>query len=215
LIENKIRLHINNNMVRKTTLFLCFLIFALVLPTPVTGITGVALGIGTHGGVALADDPVGFSPDFYTPKAQALGAVTALLDIPLFASLSLGFGLQLHTTTASSLAGGWSYRSHWGGGLRLSAGYGVQLSSSSRPLQLELGASAGASFNFDRYTWTTLFFFYPGVFLEPYLELYNPKRERSSIALVLPIDYYFRKDLDFSGSIGIGVVWRYYSKGRK
>jgi len=215
LIENKIRLHINNNMVRKTTLFLCFLIFALVLPTPVTGITGVALGIGTHGGVALADDPVGFSPDFYTPKAQALGAVTALLDIPLFASLSLGFGLQLHTTTASSLAGGWSYRSHWGGGLRLSAGYGVQLSSSSRPLQLELGASAGASFNFDRYTWTTLLFFYPGVFLEPYLELYNPKRERSSIALVLPIDYYFRKDLDFSGSIGIGVVWRYYSKGRK
>lgn len=215
MIENKIRLHINNNMVRKTTLFLCFLIFALVLPTPVTGITGVALGIGTHGGVALADDPVGFSPDFYTPKAQALGAVTALLDIPLFASLSLGFGLQLHTTTASSLAGGWSYRSHWGGGLRLSAGYGVQLSSSSRPLQLELGASAGASFNFDRYTWTTLLFFYPGVFLEPYLELYNPKRERSSIALVLPIDYYFRKDLDFSGSIGIGVVWRYYSKGRK
>jgi len=210
LIENKIRLHINNNMVKKTTLFLCFLIFAVVPPTPVQGITGFALGVGTHGGVALTDHP----DEFYTPKAQAVGAVTALLDIPLFSSLSLGFGLQLHTTKASSLAGGWSYRSHWGGGLRLSAGYGVQLPASSRPLQLELGASAGASFNYDLYTWTTLYFFYPGVFLEPHLELYNPKRERSSIALVLPIDYYFRKDLNFSGSIGFGVLWRYYSKRR-
>ncbi len=214
MIENKIRLHINNNMVKKTTLLFFFLAFTVVLPTPVQGISGFALGVGTHGGVAVADDPVGFSPDFYTPKVQVVGAVTALLDIPLFASLSLGFGLQLHTTTASSFSGGWSYRSHWGGGLRLSAGYGVQLPASSRPRQLELGASAGASFNYDLYTWTTLYFFYPGVFLEPYLELYNPKRERYSFTLVLPIDYYFRKDLSFSGSIGIGVLWRYYLKRR-
>ena len=198
-------------MVKKTTLFLCFLIFAVLLAAPVGGIGGLALGLGTHGGVALTDHP----DEFYTPKAQAVAAMTALLDVPLFASLSLGVGLQLHTTTASSLAGGWSYRSHWGGGLRLSAGYGVQLPASSRPLQLELGASAGGSFNYDLYTWTTLFFYYRGVFLEPYLELYNPKREKHSFALVLPIDYYFRRDLEFSGSVGIGVLWRYYLKRRE
>ena len=211
MIGNNIRLHINNNMIKKTTLFFCFLVFAFVLPTPVTGITGVALGIGTHGSVALTDHP----DEFYTPKVQAAGAVTALLDVPLFSTLSLGFGLQLHTTTASSLAGGWLYRPHWGGALRLSAGYGAQLSSSSRALQLELGAAAGGSFNFDLYTWTTLFFYYPGVFIEPYLEFYNPKRAKHSFSLVLPIDYYFRKDIEFSAAIGIGVVWRYYLKGRE
>jgi hypothetical protein len=202
-------------MVKKTTVYLVLLlVFTVVQPTPVSGIDGLALGVGVHGGVAVADDPVGFSPDFYTPKSQVVGAVTALLDIPLFASLSLGVGLQFHATTASSLSGGWSYRSHWGGGLRLSAGYGMQLSSSSRPLQLELGASAGGSLNYDIDTWTTLLFFYPGVFLEPYLEFYNPKREKHSFTLVLPIDYYFRKDLEFSGSIGIGILWRYYLKRR-
>jgi hypothetical protein len=211
LIENNIPLHSNNNMIKKTTLLFFFLILAMVLPTPLSGITGPVLGVGIHGGVALTDHP----DEFFTPKAQAVGAVTALLDIPLFSSLSLGVGLQLHSAMASSLSGGWRYRSHWGGGLRLSAGGGLQLSSASRPLQLELGASVGGSFNFDLYTWTTLFFYYPGVFFEPYLEFYNQKRAKHSFSLVLPIDYYFRKDLDFSGAIGIGVVWRYYSKGRK
>jgi len=142
-------------MVKKTTLLFFFLALAAFLPNPVSGIGGLALGLGTHGGVALSGHP----DEFYTPKAQAIGAITALLDVPLFSSLALGFGLQLHTTTASSLSGGWSYRSHWGGGLRLSAGYGVQLPASSRPLQLELGASVGVSFNYDLYTWTTLFFY--------------------------------------------------------
>jgi len=77
LIENDIRLHINNNMIKKTTLLLCFLI--VVLPTPVKG-SGLALGLGANGGVALTDYP----DEFFTPKAQAVGAVTALLDIPLF-----------------------------------------------------------------------------------------------------------------------------------
>ena len=50
---------------------------------------------------------------------------------------------------------------------------------------------------------------------KPYLEFYNPKRAKHSFSLVLPIDYYFRKDIEFSAAIGIGVVWRYYLKGRE
>lgn len=211
MIENNISLHSNNNMIKKTILLFFFLTLAVVLPTPLRAITGSALGVGIHGAVAMTEHP----DEFFTPKAQVVGAVTALLDIPLFSSLSLGVGLQLHSAMASNLSGGWRYRSYWGGGLRLSAGYGLQLSSASRPLQLELGASAGGSFNLDLYTWTTLFFYYPGIFFEPYLEFYNPKWAKHSFSLVLPIDYYFRKDLDFSGAIGIGVLWRYYSKGRK
>jgi hypothetical protein len=209
--------NINNNMARKTTL-LVLLLMAFVLPPAVAEADARSaqskrpvLGLGILGGVALTAEPVGpgYPSGFFTPKAQLVGALSALLDITLFSSLSLGIGFQLHGITASSLDGGWSYPGHWGGGLRLSAGYGFELTEPSRPLQLRLGASAGGSFNFDLQSFTTLFFFYPGIFLEPYLELDSSKREKCSMAIVLPIDYYFRRDYEFYGSIGIGVVWRY------
>jgi hypothetical protein len=207
----------NNNMAGKTTLIVLLLIGIVLPPAAADDAARSArarrpvLGLGIQGGVALADEPVGsgYPSGFYTPKAQAVGAFDALLDVPLFSSLSLGIGLQLHGATASSPAGGWTYRAHWGGGLRLSAGYGFELTESFRPLQLRLGVSAGGSFNLDLITFTTLFFYYPGIFLEPYLEFYNPKREKYGIALILPIDYYFRRDLELYGSIGFGVVWRY------
>jgi hypothetical protein len=159
--------------------------------------------------IAVADDPFQGSADFFTPKAQAAGALRGVFDVPLFAALSLGIGFDLHGATISSYDGGWVYRSHWGGGLRLSASYDFPLSDPSRPLQLTLGAGIGGSFNIDLYTFTTVFFFYPGIFVEPYLELDHSKRKNSSLALVLPIDYYFRRDLGFYGSIGVGAVWRY------
>ncbi len=216
--DRLIMCNINNNMAGKTTLMALLLIAAVLAPVAAdtderSG--GLVLGFGIQVGVAVADDPVGFPPEyseFFTPKAQAVGALSGLMDIPLFSSLSLGIALQLHGITISNYSGGWVYRSHWGGALRLSGAYGFQLTDPSRPLQLKLGVSAGASFNFDLQSLTTLFLFYPGIFLEPYLVLDNPERERRSIALVLPIDYYFRRDLGFYGSIGIGVVWRYTRK---
>jgi hypothetical protein len=201
-----------NNMAGKTTL-LVLLLFGVLLQSPAAqsaeGRKRSSVGIGLIGAVAVADDPLGGSPEFFTLKAQAAGAVNLLLDVPVFAGLHAGIGLQFHGTTISSYAGGWVYKSHWGGGLRLSAGYGFPVSEDSRPLQLKLGAAAGASFNIDLYTYTTLFFFYPGVFLEPYLLLDHSKRKNSSLAVVLPVDYYFRRDLGFYGSIGLGVIWRY------
>jgi hypothetical protein len=207
-------------MAGKTTLIILLLVvFVLPLATAEelsdSAQTGrVVVGLGLQSGVALADEPVGpgYPSGFYTPKAQAVGSLSALLDIPLFSAFSFGIGLQLHGFTASSPAGGWTYRAHWGGGLRLSAGYGFELTEPSRALRLRLGVSAGGSFNLDLITYTTLFFYYPGIFLEPYLEFDNPKREKRSIALVLPIDYYFRRDLEFYGSVGLGVVWRYTRK---
>jgi hypothetical protein len=211
----------NNNMAGKTTLIVLLLIGYLLPLAAEEASPGSGrdwrpvLGLGIQGGVAIADDPVGFPPEyaeFYTPKAQAVGALSASLDLPIFSGLFLGLGLELHGATASNPAGGWTYRAHWGGGLRLSAGYGFELPRPAGPLQLRLGASAGGSFNFDLITFTSLFIYYPGIFLQPYLELDNPERKRRPIALVMPIDYYFRRDLEFYGSIGFGVVWRYTRK---
>ncbi|UCF97177.1 MAG: hypothetical protein JSV89_18695 [Spirochaetaceae bacterium] len=197
-------------MVRKTTVLTLLLIcLSLVSLTRADAAGRPTLGLGIQSGVAIADNPVGLSYDFFTPKIQAVGALNALLDIPLFSSFSLGLAFQMHGATISNYAGGWVYKSHWGGAVRLSAGYGVQLRDPSQALQLKLGAAAGASFNFDLYTLTTLFFYYPGIFLEPYIELNSSKRKNSSLAFVLPIDYYFRRDLELYLSIGIGALWRY------
>jgi hypothetical protein len=194
----------------KTTLFVLLLLGPALLSAVRAGAAGrAALGVGMQAGVAVADDPpalLGFSPEFFTPKAQGYGALSAMLSVPLFSIASLGLGLELHGTTASSPAGGWEYQSHWGGGLRLSAACGWGLRPPSR---LELGASIGGSFNFDLYTRTTLFFFYPGIFVEPYIALRSARRPNRSLALIMPVDYYFRRDLEFYGSIGIGVRWRF------
>ena len=227
IAESLIIGNINNNMARKTTLVILLLIAcvlplaaaddpATVDPTAVdpaadTGAKRPVLGFGITGAVAVADEPVGagYPAGFYTPKAQAVGALSALLDVPLVSSFSLGIGFQLQGVTASNPAGGWTYPAHWGGGFRLSTGYGFGLSEPSAAMQVRLGASVGGSVNFHLQTFTTLFFFYPGIFLEPYLELDNPKRKKRSIAVVLPIEYTFRRDYQFYGSIGIGIVRRY------
>ena len=210
--------NINNNMTRTTTLLVLLLIAAVLPPAKAVasarspGTEKPVLGLGIQGGIAVADDPAGYPPEYselFTPKAQVVGALVALLDVPLFSRLSFGIGFQLHGFTRSSLDGGWYYPAHWGGGLRLSGSYGFELTRPSSSLRLRLGASAGGSFNFDLKSLTTLFFFYPGIFLEPYLELDNPERENRSVALVLPIDYYFRRDYGLYGSIGFGIVWRY------
>jgi hypothetical protein len=195
-------------MGRKTTVLIVLLLGSgLLLPVTAAAERRPALSVGMQAGVAVADDPVGgYSTEFFTPKAQACGALSALLSVPLFSVASLGLGLEFHGTTASSPAGGWEYRSHWGGAFRLSAACGWELTPPSR---LELGASIGGSFNFDLYTRTTLFFFYPGIFVEPYIALRSARRPNRSLALILPVDYYFRRDLEFYGSISIGVRWRF------
>lgn len=215
--ESLIICNINNNMACKTILLLLLFIGSLLPLGAEEGSTDSerswrpVLGLGILGAVAVADEPVGsgYPEGFFTPKAQVVGALSTSLDLPLFSGLFLGLGLELHGATASNPAGGWTYRAHWGGGLRLAAGYGFELSRPAGTQRLRLGTSAGGSFNYDLITFTSLFFYYPGIFLQPYLEFDNPKRKRRSIALVMPIDYYFRRDLGFYGSIGFGVVWRY------
>jgi len=227
IAESLIICNINNNMARKTTLVILLLIAcvlplaavedsaavdpAVVDPATDTRAKRPVLGFGITGAVAVTDEPVGagYPAGFFTPKAQAVGALSALLDVPLVYSFSLGIGFQLQGVAASNPAGGWTYPAHWGGGFRLSMGYGFELSEPSAALQVRLGTSAGGSANFHLQTFTTLFMFYPGIFLEPYLELDNPKREKRSIAVVLPIEYAFRRDYKFHGSIGIGIVRRY------
>ena len=188
---------------KATVLLLALLALGAAAPQPSGAIDGFALGAGFNGAVALT------RRELLPAKAQAAGSLALLIDIPLYSSLFFEAAWQLHGVLASSLSGGFQYRGHWGNALRLAAGGGFALPHSGA-LSLELGASAGASLNVDRYALTRLSFFYPGVFLEPYLELYWSRLGKNSFKAVLPLDWYFRKDLEISLSIGIGLQWRYY-----
>jgi hypothetical protein len=205
-------LHITNKMNKKTTVLLLTLVLcSAAVPRPAGAIEGLAFGLGLGGALTLTNG----EGDYLTTKAQAAGNVSLLLDIPLFPSWFLSLGFDLHNTSVSGFSGGWYYRSHLGNGLLVSAGYKHELPATKKGIERSIGTSLGGSFNFDRYKLTGLLFFYPGLFLEPFFELGFPKAPRHSLSLLVPFEYYFRKDLAFSGSLGIAVLWRYYLTRRE
>lgn len=127
------------------------------------------------------------------------------------AGISLGIGpitvgpyLGLHYTGASSISGGYAYRGfrgwHWGGrvGIR---GKPLEIG---RSLSLRPGLRAGGSVRYSRLQYTELIFFYPQIGVAPYVDV-GRARDTWWARFLLPIDVYFRRDLDYSVSMGLGV----------
>jgi len=130
-------------------------------------------------------------------------------DLPIGGPISLGLGLAFHNTAASSLEGGFLYRGHSGMDCRL------YLTAAHLPPAFQLGnfhidsgISAGFLARYDKYELTTLYFFYPGIFLQPFVEV--GKAGRLNLIVSLPLDYYFRRDLKLSLSAGLGLSLRWY-----
>jgi hypothetical protein len=170
------------------------------------GLAGPALDLGLRGQAELTRE------ERFTTKAQASGGVSVRGELPLWRVAALGLGVDGHGTLGSSLEGGWQYRGHLGMGLRLYGRLRLPLAVSWGGRLLYLGGATGASLNYDRYVYTQLHFFYPGWFLEPQMELQLRPAGRSSLALLLPIDVYFRKDLELSTAAGLGISWRLYAR---
>jgi hypothetical protein len=168
---------------------------------------GVALGSELRGAVALVrDDP-------FPLKAQGAGSLSLLAELPVAEPLALGLGLRLQGTLASGLSGGFQYRGHWGAGLLLGARLGVWLPGGGSVSALRVGTQMGALLSYERYSLTVLYFFYPGLYCEPFLELQFLRLPRFTFALGLPVEYHFRKDPPCSGSVGLGLTCRYYPGG--
>jgi hypothetical protein len=173
------------------------------------GLAGPALELGLQGQAELTRE------EGRPLKAQAAGTAWVRGEVPLLPFAALGLGLDAHDALGSSLAGGWQYSGHLGVGLRLYGRLGLPLSVTPAGRHLYLGGATGASLNYDRYAYTELHFFYPGWFLEPQLELQLRPGGRSGLALALPLDVYFRKDLEVSAAVGLGVGWRLYRKEKR
>jgi hypothetical protein len=172
-------------------------------------IRGFALGLRSGGAVALTESPL------FPMKAQAAWQAGAMSEFALFGFIALGISLDYHYTAASDLAGGFLYRGHGGfcPGLYLSVK--APLIRSAKRMALYGGAAVGGSANFDRYSLTELYFFYPSLFLEPFLEFHFPRLGPNTFCLSAPLRLDFRRDLERSLAIGLAVSWRYHPAGRK
>jgi hypothetical protein len=177
--------------------------------TPALSIRGVALSAGGGGGAALTRSP------YFPLKAQPWYAVGLDLEVPLIRWLGLGFGLSFRGTGPSNASAGFLYRGHHGLDASLFAYGRGRLSQAGNRLDLLGGIAAGVSADFEFYSLTELLFFYPSLLLEPYLEFHFPRLGKHTFSLSLPARLEFRKDLDFSASVGLGLRWRWYPGWKK
>lgn len=196
-------------MPRKTTAVL--LAVAAVCAAPLWaqgGLRGAALETALQGQAALTRE------EGRPLKAQAAGAAGLRGELPVTRRAALGLGLDGHATLGSSLSGGWQYAGHLGAGLRLYGRLHFPLGAMVGQRLVRAGGATGVSLNYDRYTHTDLYFFYPGWFLEPQLELQLRPGGRTSLGLSVPLDVYFRRDLQLSAAAGLAMSFRLYRKGR-
>ena len=173
-------------------------------PSPAATIHGLTLGAYAGGGASLAASP------YFPPKVQPWWSSGLALELAMGSQLGLGLSLGYHQAAVSSAAAGWLYRGYLG--LEAGAylfGRGL-LAGGAEQQELIGGVAMGASARFDTYTRTELLFFYPSLLFEPYLEFHSPRLGRHTFSLGLPLQVHFRKDMNFSASLGLNVRWRWY-----
>lgn len=171
--------------------------------TSVAGIRGFALGLSTGGGVALTESP------YFPLKAQPLGYAQFITEVPIAGPLGMGLSLGYHGVGPSNAAAGFLYRGHHGAdaGLHLFARGRLATTGA---LDLFGGTRVGAAIAFDVYSLTELLFFYPSLRIAPYAEVHFPRLGPHTFELSVPWQWDFRKDLDASASVGLGLTWRWY-----
>jgi hypothetical protein len=179
----------------------------LPVPAGADGLGGLALGAGLEVGAALARSP-------YDPaNAQSWLSARLLLEAPLVGVLGLGFSLGYHLADESDPVTGVLYRGHKG--LEAAAYLLFRPVLAADQPKARVGFIAGSTANFDMYDRTELLFFYPSLAAELYLELPIEGPPGHTFSLGLPFRLDFRKDLDLSASVCLGLRWRWYPKWKR
>jgi hypothetical protein len=166
-----------------------------------------ALSIGLHGaGTAQILSVEGFGP-----KLQLGGGGSLQLGIPILDWLDLEVNLGILGLAPSDASGGFTYRGLCGGNLGVSAEASAPIGFWERFGRLRAGGGLGAAAVVARYEYTTLYFFYPEIRAEGFVD-YSPAFLPSlGLRLSLPVSVLFRRDVDYAVamSIGLGVSYRF------
>ena len=144
----------------------------------------------------------------FSLKNQADVALGLNVDVYPLPFLGIGASYRYHWTLPSGSRDGYVYRGTSGSEVRtfLAACHPRILAVSS--LILAAGTDIGVLLRLDSYQLTSLYFIYPGVYIQPFLDLILDDKPGFSFRLFLSLDYFFRKDLLFNASAGPGIAFR-------
>ena len=169
-------------------------LIVLIVFASLPGGAAQALSFGLGGGVGalIADDPR------YPPKLQPGVRFAAAVEIDRHAWMRFGLAGGWHVVGASNTDGGFSYRGLTGLDVRAYSSAEATLGT-----RIGAGVSAGVLARMDRYAYTRLYFFYPGVFSSFYVEMEVPGS--AGLRLYRNFELYLRRDLEICLALGIGI----------
>jgi hypothetical protein len=190
--------------VRLKSRVVLFIIFCLWTTGP-----AAALTLGVTGSVNAQLS----AADGYLPKAQLGGEAGLELLFPVNRWLALGGSAGVIGASASDMLGGFGYRSYLGGFLGFVAEASAPLSSWKYLGTLHGGGRLGLLANIAGYGNTSLVFFFPSLALDGFLVWSPAALPFLDIGLTLPLRVNFRRDMQFSGSAGLGLTVAVTRKG--
>lgn len=131
--------------------------------------------------------------------------------VPLLSWLDLGLGIVVSDSLPSDASGGFTYAGFLGADMRLSVQAHGTLGKWERIGELRAGGGIGAAAALAGYEYTTLYFFYPAVTAEAFLDYIPSFLPSIAIRVSLPFTALFRRDMDYSlqAGIGLGASYRF------
>ena len=166
-----------------------------------------ALSLGIYGSTAVLIS----KNERFDRKLQFDGTVSFEMDFPVWAdTVFLGTSFGFHRSIASSITAGYAYRGSLGMDARAHIAAKALALTVPYRAQVWLGGALGGTFLLDRYEYTLLHFFYPGVFLEPFVEIALAWIPYWSLRCAVTLNTYFRPDLQYSLSAGMKFALRIY-----
>ena len=189
------RSHSNRAFLPRTAVCLLFVLNTLACTAWENG--WLHFGLNSCGGMVLT------KTEIFAVKPQAGGSLGLSLEFSPTTFLGFALAYAYHWTGPSNIEGGFVYRTYSGSDFRLSVSLRYAELFNNETVILIFGSYQGGIARFDHYDLAALHFFYPGLFVEPFLELGLHEWPESSMRLSLPLDYYFRHDLALSASVGL------------
>ncbi len=147
----------------------------------------------------------------YGPKEQGGGGGELYFYFPLNGWLGIVATFGLFSTLPSDATGGFTYRGYGSGALGASLEAGGTIAAWENAGRLEAGGRLGASADWGAYQYTSLYFFYPEVMTEGFLDFVFAGLPSLRLRFSLPVRVQFRRDIDysFSAALGLGVIYAF------
>jgi hypothetical protein len=149
----------------------------------------------------------------FGPKLQYGGGGSLDMRFPVLPWLDIAAGLDFYGIAPSDISGGFTYRGFGAGDLAVAAQGRAVLGTWPGFGELDAGGGLGLAGVIAGYEYTTLYFFYPEVRIEGFIDYIPAFLPVVDLRLSLPVAAQFRRDMDysFSAGIGLGLTYRFGS----